>query len=94
MAEADDLFQALVDVRNKATKYDILILCNGARKDVYPSSMSKSTGGGIIAYKLTKGKQARRADVVNIFDPADKNLIASPKEQSVFYEEWIKSLGQ
>ncbi len=91
--ESDNLFDALQEVRNKAADQEILILCNGARKDVYPSSMSKSMGGGILAYELTLGKQAQRANLVNIFDDSRNNPIVTPDEQKDFYNKWIKSLG-
>jgi len=92
-AISDDLFNALIDVRLKCSEYDINLLCNGARKDVFPSSMSKSMGGGLFAYKLTLGKQAKRSDVVNIFEPTNEhNLIATPDEQRAFYKEWLASL--
>lgn len=90
----DDLFEALVNVRIEAEKFGILTLCNGARKDVYPSAMSRSMGGGVMAYKLEKGKQARRSDMINIFESCDESQIASPTDQRRFYESWLESLKE
>jgi len=90
--EADDLFNALVDLREKLDRSGIKLLCNGARKDVYPSGMSRSMGGGRKAYVIRKGHPARMASLLDIFDPADIDSVVSVCEQQAFHEEWFASL--
>jgi hypothetical protein len=91
IVEADDLFQALKEARVTAESIDLFFLCNGARKDVYPSPMARNMGGGIVAYELTLGKQALRKDLVKIFDNTDK-AVCSPREQEEHYQQWLSSL--
>jgi len=89
--ESDDLFNAFKEARVKAEKIDLFFLCNGARENVYPSSMTRSMAGGIAAYTLTMGKPASRKDLIKIFDGTNEP-IASPEEQDKFYANWINSL--
>ena len=45
-----------------------------------------------MAYELTLGKQALRANLVNIFDYEENDLTNNPLTQSEFFEQWINSL--
>lgn len=54
--------------------------------------MSREMCGGEMAYILHLGEQAKREDVVNIFEYAELHLIVSVDEQQNFYRNWIKSL--
>lgn len=94
IADSDgaDLFDALAGLRNKLAEQNMLIVCYGARRNVYPSSMSRSMGAGVMAYQLSLGKQARRTDMVNIFDKCDDSEIVTPEEQKAFYTLWLDSL--
>ena len=47
---------------------------------------------GLMAYELKMGEQARRSDLVNIFDFDDDNLTNNPGKQNIFFKEWIASL--
>lgn len=81
-------FFALLKIRAKLEESGIFILCNGARKDVYPSG---SSAIGIMAYELEMGKQATR--LVSIFGEVDaKSKIGTVDEQKKYREEWLKSL--
>lgn len=90
--EADDLFSGFAHARKKADDLGLSFLCNGSMLNVYPSPMSRSMSGGLAAYRLTKGKQAARKDIVKLFDDNDGET-ASPEEQKKFYDEWLASLG-
>lgn len=41
-----DLFGALVKFRLRLEENGYVLLCNGARKDAYPSRMAREIGGG------------------------------------------------
>lgn len=88
----DDLFDALVELRKELGAKGVSILCQGAAKNVYPSRMSRQMGGARRAYKLTLGRQAFFPDLVDIFDPASPEEIASVDDQKAFFVEWIGSL--
>ncbi len=64
-----DLFECLTMLRSKyLEKKECFILCNGSRMDVYPSRMSRQMSGGKKAYVIRLGKQARRSDLIDIFN--------------------------
>lgn len=93
-AVAPDFFEALVRLRAKLESENIWLLCNGAVENVYPSAMARSMGGGLKAYKLALGKQAKTEDLVPIFEA---NLGLPPStvlNQQAFYQEWIRSLNK
>jgi hypothetical protein len=89
--EAEDLFEALKLARNRASSVGLEFICNGARKNVYPSPMSRDMSGGIVAYELTMGQQALRKDIVKLFDETDSE-ISSVADQEEYYKDWLASL--
>ena len=90
-----DLFDCLTTLRAQhLEKRGWLLLCNGARIDVYPSRMSRQMSGGKKAYVMRLGEPARRSDIVDIFDPVeDLSRISTVVEQKKFYKKWLESLG-
>ncbi len=88
----DDLFEAFLNLRKSLEKQGYKLLCNGARKDVFPSGMSRSMGGGRKAYIIRIGLQTNMNDIVDIFDYAEPKIIATAKEQQLFYQQWVESL--
>jgi hypothetical protein len=90
--ENKDLFECLIDLRKELVKLSCRPLCNGARLNIHPSSMSRAMGGGRIACILHLGEQAKREDMVDIFKYAEPCLTVSVDEQQNFYHNWIKSL--
>ena len=86
----NDLYSCLANLRNQLP--DITFLCKGSKINVHPSRSTRQMTSGLMAYELTMGKQARRSDLVNIFDYDNNNLTNNPDEQNIFFEEWIKSL--
>lgn len=87
----EDFFECFKKARTEAEKINLFFYCNGARRNVYPSNMTRGMNGGLLAYVLTKGKPASKKDIVNIFDET-KFPIVSPKEQEKFFSEWLESL--
>jgi len=61
-----DIFVCLAKVR--ADFPHITFLCKGAKINVMPSRMASQMSNGLVAYEMTLGKQASRADIVHIFD--------------------------
>ena len=88
--EGSDYFEALQILRKRFEKNQIKLLCEGAKKEVWPSSMSREMGGGIKAYKCYMGQPAK--EMVNIFDADETMEYASVEEQSQYHKEWFKSL--
>jgi hypothetical protein len=90
---AQDLFGALIELRKVLEEKGIRLLCAGARRDVFPSAMSRDMSGGRKAYITKMGCPGRREDLVDIFDYADTQLIGSVSEQKTFHDNWFASLG-
>jgi hypothetical protein len=82
-----DLYEALQNLRQDLEPEGVRILCAGARTDVAPSGMGRSMGGGRKVYILKIGQQAT-SDLVDIFDPAEPDLIGTVEEQRAYFERW------
>lgn len=88
-----DYFSAMCAIRRVLEQDGALLRCYGASRNVYPSGMSRSMGGGVKAYKLSMGSQAKLADLVSIFDTGPDITPATVAEQEHFFQDWLKSLG-
>ena len=71
---------------------DVDFLCKGSKLNLHSSRSTRQITAGLMAYELTMGKQARRSDLVNIFDCDDNNLTSKPDDQNSFFEAWLTSL--
>lgn len=80
------------NLRKKLEKKDIQIICNGAAKNIYPSTMQLSMGTGRVAYKLFIGERARQSHIVDIFDYDEDLQFVTIEEQHKYYLEWLKSI--
>ncbi|NNE84593.1 MAG: hypothetical protein HKN28_11540 [Alphaproteobacteria bacterium] len=92
--EADDYFNALLILRTQLEATGHRLLCNGARRNVWPSGMSRSMGGGRKAYVMRMGQPTHGDDLVDIFDYAEPDLIVSVQEQKEFFDKWIDQFSR
>ncbi len=90
--EDTDLFQCLLSLRKVLEVENKYILCNGARRDAHPSSMTRQMAGGSKVYLLKIGQHARIEDMVQTFGEATIEQVSSISEQEDYYEKWLKSL--
>jgi hypothetical protein len=86
----DNLFSCFIKLRQNFP--EIKFFCKGAKKNVYPSRASSQMSSGLMAYELQQGKQALRANIVNIFDYEDQDLTNDPVVQLDFFKSWMASL--
>lgn len=91
---ADNYFEALEKLRRHLENRNEKILCKGSNENVYPSAMQLNAGIGRNAYSFALGKQAKLADVVDIFEESDVDSWASCDKQKDFFERWIESLNK
>lgn len=91
-AVADTFFDALADIRKVLEGRELRPKCFGACRDVYPSPMIRSMGGGEQAYRLKPGCQAKMEDLIPIFASEPEINPVSVEEQEEFYRKWLKSL--
>jgi len=90
--EAEDAFEALCRIRVRLERDGCMILCNGARKDAYPSRLSRQMGAGLSVYAFKDGQPARIEDRLDTFGPAGADQVGSVAEQRTMFERWIRSL--
>ncbi len=84
-AKAADYFDAFSEIRCNLAKLGLLPSCYGASRNVFPSNTSRQMGGGLKAYRLTLGQQARMDDMVCIFDSSSDLDLCQPEEQQEFH---------
>ena len=90
--QADDCFAALQTIRRAAEDRNWKICCQGARRDVRPSAMSRQMGGGIMAYVLEMGQPGRMDSTVEIFDAAAPESYSTVADQEAYAQAWFESL--
>jgi hypothetical protein len=90
--QADDCFAALQALRRKAEGQNWMICCKGARRNVWPSAMSRQMGGGVKAYVLEMGRQGRVDSMVEIFDEDTPESYSTVTDQEAYAHAWFKSL--
>ncbi len=90
--EGEDLFGALLKLRERLEGLGWRLLCAGARRDVYPSGMARSMGSARKAYVSELGKPA--TELVDIFGEAPPSQVGTLDEQRRFRQKWISSLRE
>jgi len=87
-----DYFDALQQIRRILDSEKTFIQCNGARIDVYPSSMSRDMSQGLVAFILHMGQHGSMNDKVHVFDPSDVICDKTVEEQCSYHTKWLDSL--
>ena len=90
--EARDLFEAFLAMRENFEARGCQLLCAGARKDAWPSGMSRSMGGGRKAFIVHLGLPAEMDALVDIFDYAEPEVVGTVEEQRAHISKWFDSL--
>jgi hypothetical protein len=85
-----DAFEALARARTNLELQGWWLAVQGARRDTYPSGMSREMGGGFLIYVMRNGVPA--TERVATFDDAPLDRLATVEEQRAAYESWRKSL--
>src|SRR5687767_15975890 len=88
-----EYFSALCSIRRVLELEGGLLHCYGASRNVYPSPMSRDMGGGIKAFKLHRGSQAKLSDLVSIFDRGADMSPTTVDEQERVFKDWLASSG-
>ncbi|WP_156095003.1 hypothetical protein [Nocardia lijiangensis] len=77
----DDYLSRLLAVREYLEERGLLLCCQGARPDVWPSGMLRQFENGRRAYVLDRDRRGEELEVVNIFAPAPAAMVVSVLEQ-------------
>ncbi len=87
-----DLFDALCAYRRSLERSGgYLLLCNGARKDAFPSAMARDMGGGFKLYITAMGVPG--GTLVDTLDPAPLETVSTVAQQAAFHKAWLDSFG-
>ena len=90
---ARDLFECMRLLRQHLEAESMILLCNGARVDAYPSQIARQMGAARRVHLTSLGRPTTREDLVDIFGEAPADKIGSVEEQDAFHKEWLRSLG-
>lgn len=93
LVRGNDVFSALQELRGQLGCRGWNALCQGSRRNVYPSRALRQSGT-TKAYKLTLGRPTTREDLVELFDPCEKEEVSTVEEQEAFNVEWLSSLNK
>lgn len=83
-----DIFRAFGLLRKEFS--EIKFLCKGSKINVFPSAMSSSMSGGLVAYEMKLGEPD--PEMVRIFDYDEHDLTNDIEEQVKFRVRWGESL--
>jgi len=86
-----DYFACLISVRRELEAEGLVVCCQGARRDVWPSGMGRDMGAGLVAYALTIGRAPRQDEQVLVLAPADPDLIGTVADQEQYRDAWWRS---
>jgi len=92
-AQAGNPLASLNLIREQIEPQGLYLLCCGSRLDVSASGMARGSRATRKVYRLELGKQAMRENMVDIFDPTEKENVATLQDQREFYQQWAASLG-
>ncbi|MEW1568938.1 hypothetical protein AB0454_39020 [Streptomyces sp. NPDC093509] len=76
-----DLLECFKSARRDLENRGLLLCCQGARSNVFPSGMTRQMTDGRLAYSLEAGKELSDDDLVDIFAPADCSEVVSLEDQ-------------
>lgn len=90
--KGDYPFMILKEIRLQLEKYNIFLLINGSRIDVYPSGLSLP---GFNAYVQIIGQATLQEQLVNIFEETDQiELVGTVEEQMRYHANWVEALKE
>lgn len=91
-ADADDLFEALVRVREQLEPHDWLVAVQGARLDAVPCATAEDEAAGLSVHITRIGEPATPDDVAETLAEADPTTVATVNEQRQHARAWRRSL--
>jgi hypothetical protein len=87
-AMSSDFFDALVQLRRRLEKEDLLPVCYGASRNVYPADLARTLAHGLMAQRWTPGGKGRE-DLVFIFHTGPDVQPVTVAEQREFRRCWV-----
>ena len=92
-AQNEDLLDTLINIREKLNEKNLDILVNGSRRNISSSKRIRKAFNGEKTYLIRQlSIGAGYEDIVNIFDPIEKQDLYTIEEQSNYHNIWLESL--
>jgi hypothetical protein len=91
-AAGSTVFHAQMVLRGQVEPEGILLCCNGARENVYPSRLALSMADGEVAYQLRWGRRPSTRHLVEVLGLADCADVVTIQEQKAWFEWWSDSV--
>jgi hypothetical protein len=91
---ANDMFEALVKIREQLELHGWFVAVQGARVDTFPTMLQREATGGMNVHVIHMGTPARSRDVVETLAEADPSKLATVAAQRAFADEWLRSVQQ
>jgi N-glycosidase YbiA len=82
------VFFALQELRRHLDQIGVLIDCEGASENVYPSGMIEDMGPCVKGYRLRLGSQTALSDLVDIFERSPLTKPSTVEAQKLFFGDW------
>ena len=83
-----DLVDCLVDLRLRLEGHGLLLCCQGARVNVWPSGQLRQFADGRQGYVLTRRAPGQVHEIVDLLDPAPPAQVVSVEDQRRFVYEF------
>ena len=90
-ATSSDFFDALVQIRRRLEKNQILPVCYGASRNVYPTDLSRAMAHGLMVPRWEQGKRTP-ADLVFLFHAGPDVVPVTVSEQRETHQRWVAEL--
>lgn len=85
---AMDMFASLVRLRRQLEPDGWTVAVQGARRDTFPSGMTRDMDGGMRAYVMRPGQKSSIDDLVDTLADAELEQIGTIEEQQAWHAEW------
>jgi hypothetical protein len=87
---ADDMFEALVRIRERLEPQGWFMAVQGSRLDTFPTDVQREESGGLNVHVIDRNEPRRLGEVVETFAEADPSTLATVAAQREFSEEWLR----
>jgi hypothetical protein len=85
----DDVFGALMQLRELVEPLGVMLCCNGARLNAWSSGMLRSMGEGQSVYLLPETDRTSKPPVVATLGCADPVEVVGVADQRAWFEAWL-----
>ena len=92
-AEASDVFECLMVLRQQLEPEGVRLCCHGSRLDAWASGMQRDMGSGLSTYLLDGVAKGERPPAVPTLAFAPPELVVSRDDQIAWHSDWLRSRG-